>query len=278
MRGLDHLVLPVASLTTARNRFDALGFTVAPQGDHPFGTINACIYFADGTFIEPLAVGNAKAVAAAVAEGNSFVGGDQQFRAARGEEGLSAIVLATDDAGADHQRFISQGISGGPMVEFSRPFVDQDGKADIAAFLLAFATPQDRADGYFFTCERRRVAKVDRSALEHHANGVKRVVAIEAQAADPQRFAEFLVAMAGSEAIERNGQIGVMLDNAMIRISENKDMPAALLSGIVFGVDDVATVAALLSTNAIDYQKHGSTLRVPPAVGQGTWLIFEELG
>ena len=64
-RALDHLVLPVPSLELARAHLDALGFTIAPQGTHPFGTINACVFFADGTFLEPLAVGDPVTVAPA---------------------------------------------------------------------------------------------------------------------------------------------------------------------------------------------------------------------
>src|SRR5690606_34239862 len=165
-RRLDHLVLPVAGLDAARTRLERLGFTVAPQGTHPFGTINACVYFADGTFIEPLAVGDAEIVKAALAAGNSFVLGDARFRAAVGEEGLSGLVLATGAADADHVAFVEKGISGGPMVEFSRPSLDKDGKADIASFRLAFAAPSGGADAFFFNCERRKVPAIDRSALE----------------------------------------------------------------------------------------------------------------
>eukprot|EP01133_Synstelium_polycarpum_P029511 gene29511-36177_t len=41
-RPVDHLVLPVVELDTARQRLEALGFTVAPSAQHPFGTENAC--------------------------------------------------------------------------------------------------------------------------------------------------------------------------------------------------------------------------------------------
>ncbi|MGC4025663.1 MAG: VOC family protein [Mesorhizobium sp.] len=77
---LDHLVLPVANLDEAQRRYRALGFTVAPIGVHPFGTANCCIYLEDGTFIEPLAVADADAVAKAVEDGNGFVIGDRVFR------------------------------------------------------------------------------------------------------------------------------------------------------------------------------------------------------
>jgi len=55
-RNVDHLVLPVSDLGTSRERMTALGFTVAPEAVHPFGTENACVFFADGTYLEPLAI------------------------------------------------------------------------------------------------------------------------------------------------------------------------------------------------------------------------------
>lgn len=275
-RGLDHLVLPVAGLAVARHRLEELGFTVAPQGVHPFGTINQCVYFADGAFIEPLAVGDAAAVEAAIAAGNSFVLGDHRFRAARGDEGLAAIVLATGDAGADDQRFSRLGISGGSMVGFSRPSLDSDGNADIASFLLAFAAPKDGADAFFFTCERRKVAKIDRSTLERHANTVTRIVAVEAEAADPRSFAGFLAAMAESQPVGRNGLVEVALDNATIRIASNRDAQTPRLTGIVFGVSDIEAAAALFNEGAIGYQRDNDRLRVPESTGQGVWFVFEE--
>ncbi|RUT98898.1 VOC family protein, partial [Mesorhizobium sp. USDA-HM6] len=48
---LDHLVLPTRSLEIARQRLSSLGFVVAPTGLHPFGTENACVFFADGTYL-----------------------------------------------------------------------------------------------------------------------------------------------------------------------------------------------------------------------------------
>ena len=53
---IDHLVLPVRDLDLARARYEALGFRVAAEARHPFGTENACIFLQDGTYLEPLAL------------------------------------------------------------------------------------------------------------------------------------------------------------------------------------------------------------------------------
>ncbi len=61
-RAIDHLVLPIVDLDTSRERLGRLGFTVAADARHPFGTENACVFFSDDTYLEPLAVGSRKTV------------------------------------------------------------------------------------------------------------------------------------------------------------------------------------------------------------------------
>ena len=91
-RPLDHVVLPVADLGVARARLSALGFTVAPDGVHPFGTANCCVYLQDGTFLEPLAIGDAEQAAASARGGNVFTARDAAYRRAVGNDGFSALV------------------------------------------------------------------------------------------------------------------------------------------------------------------------------------------
>jgi catechol 2,3-dioxygenase-like lactoylglutathione lyase family enzyme len=53
--GIDHLVIAVRDLDTARRDYEALGFTVVPGGRHPVGTHNALIAFQDGSYLELIA-------------------------------------------------------------------------------------------------------------------------------------------------------------------------------------------------------------------------------
>lgn len=272
-RTLDHLVLPTADLVTARTRLAALGFTVAPEGVHPFGTRNACVYFENGTFMEPLAIGDRAAVKTAADAGNSFILRDRLFREAYGEEGLSAVVLSTRDAEADHAAFVDAGISAGAMVEFSRPSIDAEGRTDVASFRLAFAS-EGSPGAFVFTCERRKVPAIDRSTLERHANTVPRIARIDAVSDDPDTFARFLrmVADAG-EAAGRE----VVLEDTVLRIAGDSSASGARFAGVTFGVRELSATAALFNANGIDYETRENTLRVPAAPGQGVDFIFEEI-
>ncbi len=77
---LDHLVLPTVDIALARERLGKLGFTVAPDARHPFGTQNACVFLADKTYLEPLGVASAEQCEKSIMDGNVFVARDQAYR------------------------------------------------------------------------------------------------------------------------------------------------------------------------------------------------------
>jgi hypothetical protein len=286
-RALDHLVLPTASLDVARKRLTTLGFTVAPIGIHPFGTENCCIYFSDGTFLEPLAVRDDRVVREAARNGNVFVARDAAYRFRRGEEGFSALVMATDNAQADHQIFTEGGFSAGPMLSFSRPFTDAAGNTDEASFKLAFAADLRSPDLFAFTCQRVKAPEVDRSALQRHANGAKRITRIVLSSPKALGYGDFvlLVANAASASVTR---YGLELDaaNVAMAVVDNSGLqsefgirgesdPGLVLSAIVFGVSDLVATAALFKRNSIKYETRRGRLVVKPTSGQGAVFAFE---
>mgnify|MGYP002776774832 CR=1 FL=1 len=156
-RAIDHLVLAVTDLAHARTRMGLLGFTVAPDARHPFGTENACVFFQDGSYLEPLAIGSEDGSRETARAGNVFTARDRAFRFRQGQEGLEAVVFRTDDAAADHAAYVSAGFSAGKILEFSRPFAMPDGQVSEAAFRLAFASDLRSPDFYAFTIRRVRI-------------------------------------------------------------------------------------------------------------------------
>lgn len=277
----DHLVLPTAALETARGRLGALGFTVAPAGVHPFGTANRCVYLADGTFLEPLAIADRQACAAAVAAGNVFVARDRAFRVDRGDEGFSAIVLASDDAGADHARFVGAGLSAGDLLSFSRPFVDASGRSDTASFRLAFAAAPGTVP-FVFTCQRVDAPAVDRAALQRHANGATRLLSATVVAADPAAASRFIATVTG--AIGQSDAAGTRhaLSNGDILVRaatpEAAPLPPGLFDfhSVTFAVSDLSATRRVLAENGIAAATADQRITVPPAPGQGASFIFEE--
>ena len=286
---LDHLVLPVTHIDVARERLGRLGFTVAADGRHPFGTENACIFLADRTYLEPLGVANQAECDAAVAKGNSFVARDQAFRFRCGDDGFSAVVFGTADADADKASYDGAQLSGGDMVEFSRPIVMPDGTQATGAFKLAFAADLRAPDVFFFACQRINAFPADRKALETHANGVTGISEIALSAEDPQAFAEFLeTASGGVEPKEAALGLSFELPNGKLSIFSNEGMEAYFdaeplgtdnglrARAIVFSVGDLAVTAAHLAANGITHVSMNNRLLVKPAPGQGAIFAFEE--
>lgn len=288
LRAVDHLVLPTASLATARTRLQALGFTVAPEGLHPFGTKNVCVYLADDTFIEALATADEGLADNAISAGNVFVARDRVFRRNKGEEGFSAVVIATGNADADHSAFLAAGISAGARLDFSRPYVDANGASKTVSFRLAFAAPPGVADTYFFTCERIDAPTGGRGALAIHANGAKSLSRIVACARDPRALASFMALLAGKQPQVDGMNLTVPTANAAISIlspgqlTQEFGIGAALpdddlaLCGIVYTVDSLATAAAACEAGGVRYARVGDRLVIPHAPGQGAFFAFEE--
>lgn len=282
---LDHLVLPTHDLGTAQARLDALGFTVAPQGTHPFGTVNCCVYLANGTFLEPLAIGDADVARQAADAGNVFVGRDRIFRSRNGDEGFSAVVFGTGDADADHARYVAGDCSGGQRLDFSRPFVDASGRQDTAAFRLAFAATPDMADAFVFSCERANAPKVDRTALQAHANGASAIRAVIGMADDIDGKLRLLAEAADASGDAISGT-SLALPNATLTLSDPAGLqnsfglvakPSPLrFVAVVFEVRSPEVLARRLAEAGIDHHLRGARLIVPPAPGQGAAFIFEE--
>ncbi|MER9004728.1 MULTISPECIES: VOC family protein [unclassified Mesorhizobium] len=281
---LDHLVLPTASLAVARARLTSLGFIVAPTGVHPFGTENCCVFLADGTYLEPLAVGNEQVAASAIAGGNVFVARDRLYRASLGDEGFSAVVLATDDADADHARYVSAGLSAGDVLSFSRDFTDTAGKSDMVSFKLAFAAGAETTDAFLFACERINAPQIDRTALQAHANGVTGIAEIVAVSDAPSTQISLISTVVGPEQ-----QSGAVFDlpNARLTVLDPAaftarfDIPAGAptdlrFAAIVFSVGSVGVTARLLAENAVGHDIAGNEIVVQPASGQGAAFIFRE--
>ena len=284
-RRLDHLVLPTRNLATARDCLGALGFNVAPTGRHPFGTVNCCVYLGGGTFLEPLAVGDEALVDAALDIGNVFVTRDRNFRELVGDEGISAIVAATDDAAADHLGYQEHGVSAGDMLDFSRPFADASGRSDTASFRLAFCAVPAVPDAFFFSCQRVNVPEVNRAELETHANGVLRLSRVVTAADDAKPLARVLGVLFDTKPVDDGRETRVGTANgdivAVAAAEFDRRYGAAAPDGqTMCAVDfDVASLPALektLDEGGIAYHRRDDMIVVPPAPGQGALFSFRE--
>ncbi|MEX0344076.1 MAG: VOC family protein [Rhizobiaceae bacterium] len=287
-RPIDHCVLPVEDLNVANARLSALGFTVAPRADHPFGTANACVYFADNSYLEPLAIVDAELATATSLKRNVFGVRDAAYRFRNGPEGFSALVMGTNNAKSDHRRFVFSGISAGRQLVFSRPFHMPDGSVDEASFRLAFAADPRSPDAFFFTCERTKVPNVDRSKLENHENGVAGISKVIMSEPYPSDFEFLCQELARSRKVTvRDTGIDVQAANGVLCVLDAKGCKKELglaigndrglrLRAIVFDVPSLEAVKSVLQAGEVGYEFRADRIVVQPAAGQGAIFAFEE--
>ncbi len=266
-----------------------MGFTIAPDARHPFGTENACVYFRNGTYLEPLAIAQREDCEAAAIKGNVFVARDQAFRFRRGDEGFSAIAFASNDADDDHKRFKKLGISGGKQLKFSRVFTNSKGKESVATFKLSYAADLRSPDSFLFTCERINPPKTDRSALEKHANGAIAIAEIAMGEPNPSDFQYFLQEVMnqrdvnahsfGIELKAGNANIGAFDANGLAAwygIKTGCHGRGLRLRAFSVAVSDLKATAELLKKNKIKAHKYAQRLVVDHAPGQGCTIAFEQ--
>nr|WP_314094075.1 VOC family protein [uncultured Shinella sp.] len=289
-RPIDHLVLPVSDLGVARDRLTALGFTVAKDARHPFGTENCCVFLSDGSYLEPLGIANREECEEAAREGNAFIARDQAFRFRRGIEGFSGIAMATNDALDDNRRYAAAGLSGGSVLEFSRDMLLPDGTSATGSFRLAFAADLRSPDFFFFASQRVQPLPSDRKALETHENGVVALTEVILSEQNPTDF-QYLVQEAADEREVEALSFGMSVETPRGRITVLNDAGLEGFYGIapvagadrglkgravVFKVASLDACQRALTLHGVTFQMRENRIVVPPAPGQGVHFVFGE--
>jgi hypothetical protein len=284
----DHAVLPVESLEASRDRYQALGFTVAPDARHPFGTENACVFFNDGTYLEPLAIGQREDCEATAIDGNMFTAVDQAYRFRNGENGFSALGFVCDDAAADRQIFKSKGILAGENLNFSRLYKTPEGAEEEGSFELVFTRDLRAPDITLFACQNIKAPKIDKTALKNHANGVtgiKEVILSEFVPSDFQYYLQPVIGNRdtpshsfGMEISASNVNFNVLTPEGlkvMFGASRQSLERGLRCEGIVLAVEDRAKLEKALAKGGVKPRDMGRYLVVDPAPGQGAFLAFD---
>jgi len=255
MRVIDHLVLPVTTLKMARSRLDGLGFTVAPDAQHPFGSGNCCVFFENRTYLEPITLVDRAAADMAAAEGNVFVKRLKRFTEHRRAEGFAMLALKSDDAAADHALFKKEGLAAGEVFEFRRMAAQPDGSEEEIGVALAYTEAADAPDATFFACQHFAPDVLYRPGLLTHANGAVGVSAAVGVAENPADFHILLTVATGQRELrttsfgieaEVGGQIVAILTPAGFKARYGVAAPDPR-RGLLFAAFDV-TVADLDKT------------------------------
>lgn len=180
IQGIDHIVIAVHSLERAIETWRGLGFSVVEGGKHPYGSGNALIGFADGSYIELLGF---------YEESADHPWWDLLH--GRGG-GLIDFCLATDDIHADYAAFRAGGVECSELIEGGRArpdgytvkWINNKVEGDwqgLIPFIIEDLTPR----------EERLPREIS------HENGVEGIERISFATADVARYAGLMSAVTG---------------------------------------------------------------------------------
>ncbi len=285
MSGIDHLVLCVADLDAARSRYQAMGFTMTPKAQHPFGTGNSNIQL-QGCFLEVLTVMAPEDITEHAPGQFSFAAHNRDFLAAG--EGFSMLVLEAEDARADQARFAASGLKTYAPLDFSRQAKMPTGEAVTVGFSLAFATDPLAPSNAFFTCQQHAPEHFWKPDYQRHANTAHTVSEVCMVSADPGAHAGFLEAYADAASQFRAGELTVVTSRGRISVVEPArfedlyqcqppDVTAgARLAGYTIGVADLDVARDEFQQNGIQAGSWDQRTYIGPENAFGVAVAFEQ--
>ena len=246
LQGIDHAVVLVRDLDKARDAYSRMGFTLTPRGYHTLGSQNHCMMFGCD-YLELLAVPKSHP---ATQHYSDFL--------AKGE-GLGAVALATDDAGALQAGLAADGIVAEAPLDFARPV----GNLGDARFRILQVPPDASPGCRTFACQHFTRELVWRPEYQNHANGALAIAALAVVAEDPaaaatryglllgarpQAIAEGLLVQTGSApiALASRWKLGHRLHGVGLPLR-----PRPLVAALFVRVADRARTAAILRKNGL---------------------------
>jgi catechol 2,3-dioxygenase-like lactoylglutathione lyase family enzyme len=186
IQGIDHLVVVVKDLAQATADYERLGFTVVPGGQHPVGSHNALVSFADGSYLEIIA----------------FYRDAVDHRwwepLARGER-LVDFCLQTDDLRGDTKKLKDAGVAINDPVPWSRKRPD----GYQLEWLLSLATGSHRGVAPFLIEDvTPRTERIPRM-FEHGngAAGIEKITVAVGELAEIESWYSALLGAAGEHVV-----------------------------------------------------------------------------
>jgi hypothetical protein len=286
-RGLDHIVHAVRDLDAAAEFYRRLGFTVGARNRHPWGTHNHIVQF-PGFFIEVLTFAESDKLGD---DGFSrlFAAYNRDFAARH--EGLSMLILESQDAARDEAAYLTACIAASAMMHFEREGKRPDGSAVKVGFSLAFAEDGRAPDIHFATCQQHYPQNFWNPDFQRHANGALAVASALIVAEEPAEHRAMLLAFTGTNEVRAEGEGYVVpLPRGAVEVMRPADFAArtgapapdvregARVAGIRFTARDLAELDALLARTGVPHHRAAEEIVIGPQAGLGATLLFGAAG
>ena len=286
MKGIDHLVLAGRDLEAMRKRYAALGFTLTPPAQHPFGTGNSLVQL-QGCFLELLTVISPELIPQHAPDHFSFAAFNREFLERR--DGFSMLVLDSGDARADAAAFRAAGLATYPPFAFSRKATLPDGEEVTVGFSTVFATMAGANAAGFFTCQQHAPQHFWKPEYQRHANTAETIAEVALVANAPLELRHFLDGFTGIAG--EAGEAGLVYATARGRLlvltpegyfARYRLAPPALgeeprFAAFILGVGDLDAVVRHAAEANIAMTGARGRYLIPPAQAFGTALGFVQL-
>lgn len=285
MSGIDHLVVCVRDLDAARDLYQALGFTMAPKAQHPFGTGNSNIQL-QGSFLEILTVMEPGDIVPSRPGHFSFSEFNRDFLA-RGE-GASMLVLESQDTEADLSRFNAHNLATFAPFDFQRQAGLPDGTSVTVGFSLAFAVDPGMPDAAFFTCRQHAPEHFWKAEYQKHQNTAQSLREVAIVSDHPASHQAFLAGFTGvRETVSKGAQLTIRTERGDVSVytpaafEDRYRSPApdlsngARLAGFTIGVEQLESVADCVSRAGLACDSTGDRITVSSDDLMGVAAAFE---
>jgi catechol 2,3-dioxygenase-like lactoylglutathione lyase family enzyme len=283
-RGLDHVVHVVRDLAAAAAVYERLGFQVGAENAHPWGTRNRLVQL-PRFYIELLSIPEPEKLPPPK-HAYSFGAFNREFLQACGE-GLSFLVLQSNNPKAEKTEFDQTGFGGLAVMDFARKGKQPDGSETGVAFSLAFARDPASPHAGFFTCLQKTPERIWFPELQRHKNGASGISAAVLVAENPTDHHIFLEAFSGARAVWATS-LGLRIETPRGEIliydprahfdafgSEAPKEEGLRLTALVFQVADLAATRKLLETAGLQPRALHERLVVGPHEALGAMIAFE---
>lgn len=273
LTGIDHTLIGVRDLDSARAVWQGLGFTVSPRGRHiGWGTANYCIMLEEG-YVELLGI----------VDPSQFTNNLDKVLESR--EGMFALAFASDDADRLAQELAAAGLHPDGPKDLKRYLELPDGDV-LPAFKLLHLPPQETLELRAFICQHLTPDLIRRPEWLSHANGARRLVAVTICSDHPADAGFGYLPLFGEESLMAgDGEVDVATPSGTLRFmspqwlkrryggaGEIPAVPNPWPAAMTIAVDDLDRAAGVLARRGVAFHSGESNLVIPAAAATGTIL------
>ena len=279
MKGINHLVLAGQDLEALRSAYQALGFSVKPRGQLPFGISNSVVQL-QGNYLELLSV---TGDVPEHSPGHFSFGAFNRDYLAR-HEGFSMVVLDTPDARADIASWREAGLQAYEPFDFSKMATMHDGEKVNLSFSLAFVSHPAAPWFRIFACQYGQPEFYAQAQYLNHPNAASTVQDVWIAGETALDLAGFMSKVTGASGVKKGADLTVLqTSTGAIILARLNAFEAAFgvpaphpedgphLAGFTIGCRGLGHLAAL------GLPKVGGRYVVPPSRGFGAAIGFAEL-